>query len=88
MFGLAPVFISIQLARFDVINGCPPLCGIHASTVPSTTPFNPATGSENSLAHPQLLVAKHVLQVLFFAHAASTASPVVIVESNPSITKK
>lgn len=68
----APVFIIINLIRFGVSVGLPLDIGIHAKTLPFSTPCRPVTGSEYSCAHPQFGVAKHVLQVLFTAHLASS----------------
>jgi hypothetical protein len=41
---LAPFIFTIRRARFVVMKGLPPLCGIQASTVPSATPVRPETG--------------------------------------------
>ena len=68
---MAPFFFSIKFARFSVMNGWPPDMGIQAITDPSATPCRPLTGAEYSLAHPQFVVAKHELHVLFAAQTAS-----------------
>jgi hypothetical protein len=68
----APFFFIIKLIRFGVSEGFPPDIGIQARIVPSATPCTPLTGSEYSPAQPQFGVAKHVLQVLFATHLASS----------------